>query len=189
MNAKYASADQIISSLDEATAETIAAQHGTPVYLIAENALRKRIRAMRAAVAEYPGGRIAWSFKTNPLLGILSIMRDEGLDVEVVSDFEYQAVREAGIPACDIVFNGPARSDAALVDALRGGAIVNLDHREELERLIALGDQFGKSAKIGFRVNTEGQRRFGFSLERAGFGCDWQPHSRAGCQKQSFISI
>jgi diaminopimelate decarboxylase len=166
MNDSYPSADEIFASLDEATADAIAAKYGTPVYLISENALRKRIRAMRAAVAEYPGGRITWSFKTNPLLGILSIMRTEGLSIEVVSDFEYWTVRKAGVPASDIVFNGPARSDEALADALRSGALVNLDHPEELERLIALGDKVGESAKIGFRVNTEGQRRFGFSLDR-----------------------
>lgn len=166
MTDSYPSADEIFASLDERTAGAIAATHGTPIYLISEHALRNRIRAMRAAVAEYAGARITWSLKTNPLKGILSIMRSEGLGVEVVSDFEYSLVRDAGVPASEIVFNGPARSDDALVDALRSGAVVNLDHREELERLIALGAQVGKCSRVGFRVNTEGEHRFGFSLER-----------------------
>jgi diaminopimelate decarboxylase len=166
----YPSSEEIFAPLDATTAAAIARDNGTPVYLIAEQALRKRIRATRDAAAEYPGTRITWSFKTNSLSGILALMRSEGLGVEVVSDYEYSAVRAAGIPAADIVFNGPARSDEALADALRGGAVVNLDHREELERLIALGakvsDKTGRRVPVGFRVNTEGRRRFGFSLER-----------------------
>ena len=53
MNYSYPSADDIFAPLDEAMADAIAAKYGTPVYLISENALRKRVRVMRAAVAGY----------------------------------------------------------------------------------------------------------------------------------------
>ena len=159
-------ADEIFAELDAEIAGSIAAEHGTPVYLISELALRARIRAMLSAVTAYPTTRISWSLKTNPLKGVLAIMRSEGLWLEVVSDYEYALVRDAGVPDHEIVFNGPARSDDALVSALRGGAIVNLDRPEELDRLIALGSQVGKSARVGLRVDIEGRRRFGFSLPR-----------------------
>jgi diaminopimelate decarboxylase len=162
----HESAKHVFAAFTQQIAESIAATYGTPCYLISEDAVRKRVRALQRAISEFPGTRITYSFKTNPLKGIVSIMRSEGLGIEVVSDFEYSVVRQAGVPASDIVFNGPARSDDALLDAIREGAIVNLDHREELERLIALGAKVGDKAAIGFRVNTEGNRRFGFSLER-----------------------
>ena len=163
---KAVAADEIFAALDAETASIIAATYGTPVYLISEEALRARVCAMQSAATGYPNTRIAWSLKTNPLKGVLEIMRSAGLWVEVVSDFEYDLVRNAGVPDNEIVFNGPARSDDALITALRGGAIVNLDHPQELERLIALGSQLGPSVPVGLRVDIDGRRRFGFSLKR-----------------------
>lgn len=178
-------ADEIFASLDPATARALAEKFGTPVYLISEPALRGRVRALTAAAARYPNTRIAWSLKTNPLLGILEIMRSEGLWVEVVSDFEYSLVRKAGVPHEEIVSNGPARSDDVLVESLRGGAIVNLDHPEELERMIELGPRIGTDVPVGLRVDIDGTRRFGFSLQRGELQAAAQrlqetPHLRLG---------
>jgi diaminopimelate decarboxylase len=162
-------ADAVFAALDPASARALAERFGTPVHLIAERALRERARAVVAAALRHgPSTRIAWSLKTNPLLGVLSIFRAEGLWTEVVSDFEYAYARRAGVPGPEIVFNGPARSDAALSRALAEGALVHADRLDEVDRLAALARELGhgEPIAIGLRVDPAGAGRFGFSPGR-----------------------
>lgn len=160
-------ADAVFADLDPASARALAERFGTPVHLVSERALRARARAMVAAALRHgPQTRVAWSLKTNPLLGVLTRLREEGLWTEVVSDFEYALARRAGVPGGEIVFNGPARSDAGLARALAEGALVHADRLDELERLAALARELGRSVPIGLRVDPSGAGRFGLSPGR-----------------------
>jgi diaminopimelate decarboxylase len=160
-------ADAVFADLDPASARALAERFGTPVHLISERALRTRARALTAAALRHgQSTRIAWSLKTNPLLGVATRLREEGLWLEVVSDFEYALARRAGAPGSEIVFNGPARSDAGLARALAEGALVHADRLDELDRLAALARELGRTVAIGLRVDPSGTGRFGLSPAR-----------------------
>jgi diaminopimelate decarboxylase len=160
-------ADAVFAGLDPAAARALAERFGTPVHLVAEPALVARARALVAAARRHDAGaRIAWSLKTNPLLGVLSLLRQQGLWVEVVSDLEYALARSAGVPGAEIVFNGPARGDATLARALREGALVHVDHLDELDRIAALARELGRDVTIGLRVDPSDAGRFGLSTGR-----------------------
>jgi diaminopimelate decarboxylase len=158
-------ADAVFAGLDPASARALAVRFGTPVHLISERALVARARALRAAARRH-GATIAWSMKTNPLLGVLALLRREGLWVEVVSDLEYALARESGVPGGEIVFNGPARSDAVLARALREGALLHVDHLDELDRVVALARELDGDHAIGLRVDPAGSGRFGLAPGR-----------------------
>jgi len=160
-------ADAVFAGLDPASARRLAERFGTPVHLISEAALSERGRALVAAARRHgDGARIAWSLKTNPLLGVLSLLRQQGLWVEVVSDLEYALARSAGVPGREIVLNGPSRSDATLARALREDALVHVDHLDELDRIAGLARELGREVPIGLRVDVSDAGRFGLSAGR-----------------------
>ena len=76
--------------------------------------------------------------------------------------------RDLGFPATRIVLNGPCKRDRELLEALHGGALVNINDHDELERVIALTRAGRRRSPIGLRVNAGGNglppSRFGFSL-------------------------
>lgn len=169
MSAAAADPDAVFAGLAAGAASALAERFGTPIYLISEPALRARYRAIAAAARrQSAGARIAWSVKTNPLRAVLDVLRSEGAWAEVVSDFEWELVRRCGVPGPEIVFNGPARGDAALAAALREGALLHVDHLGEIERLAAIARDLGlaRPAPIGLRLDLEGGRRFGLSQAR-----------------------
>jgi len=68
----------------------------------------------------------------------------------------------------EIIYNGPDKSNESLEEALVGGAIVNIDNREEFFSL-PFEKLKNKKIKIGIRTNTSvrpfSHQRFGFNLE------------------------
>ncbi len=91
------------------------------------------------------------AIKANPLVEVLRALVRAGAGLEAASWEEVQLAVAAGCPGERIIFDGPAKTDAELRDALALGVWLNADHEGELERLAALGAP-GR-ARIGVRVN------------------------------------
>jgi diaminopimelate decarboxylase len=75
-----------------------------------------------------------------------------------------------GVPMNKVVFNGPHKDEATLEAALKGGAMVNLDHFDEIVRCERIADRLDLRPSVGLRLNLQsGQTprwdRFGFHLE------------------------
>ncbi|MCB1735985.1 MAG: diaminopimelate decarboxylase [Gammaproteobacteria bacterium] len=151
--------------------DALLAEHGSPLYLLSENALRAQYRSLRDLFVL--GGvrtQIAYSYKTNYLPAVCAIFQQEGAWAEVVSGMEYQLARALGVPGRQIVFNGPYKRDDELARAFQEGALVNIDGFDELDRVEALvvGNP-GLRPRLGIRINfTRGKTswtRFGFNHE------------------------
>jgi len=80
----------------------------------------------------YPHLQQAWSYKTNYLGAICSIYHQEGAWAEVVSGMEYDMARALGMPASQIIFNGPGKREHELQKAITEGAKLHIDHLDEL---------------------------------------------------------
>lgn len=136
----------------------------TPCFLLDADALRANYRAFRDALAaRFGDAQVAYSLKTNSHPAVLQILREEGAAAEVVSDTEYRLARALGFR--DIIYNGPVKVRESFLEALQGGAVVNLDARRELDWLREL--PAGGSYRVGLRVNVslpedETFSRFGF---------------------------
>jgi len=132
----------------------LAAEHGTPLHVVSARRLRERCRELRDAFAGYPGGvRIHYSYKTNPVAGVLALLHAEGLGAEVVGGHELWLARRLGVPGADIVFNGPAKTDDELAAALREQVgLVVVDGADELRRLEKLAEAAGVRAPVLLRI-------------------------------------
>jgi len=165
---------RVMSDLDGAPLAALAERFGSPLYLVSEGTLRRKVQQFRRAFeSRYPRVRLGWSYKTNYLGAVCRIMHQEGSWAEVVSGHEYRLAREMGVPADRILYNGPHKDDASLRDAIRGGTRIHLDHLEEIPRLEALvreaglpgGTRLPVAIRVNMQLDANHWDRFGFNLE------------------------
>jgi len=129
----------------------------TPCYLYDLDLFEGNLDAFAQAFSEAwrPGeAHTCYSVKTAPVAGLLKIARAHGWGAEAVSDEEYDLARRCGFAPEEIVFNGPVKSREKLFEALRDGALVNLDSWREVEWACdyAQARQNGAPARVGLRV-------------------------------------
>jgi diaminopimelate decarboxylase len=158
----------------------VAAQHGSPLYLIDPGALRQRAREYLAAFRTHlPNVRVYYALKSNSHPQVLRYLLAEGLGADVSSGLELTAALEAG--AGDIIFSGPGKTDGELDLAVAhaGHVRVLLDSFAELERLDAAAARAGLGApasgamrvRAGVRLTTDERglwRKFGIPLSELG---------------------
>src|SRR6185369_12390170 len=90
--------------------EELAAEYGTPLHVVNRARLEANWHHFHDAfAARYPRVKVAYSYKTNPLPGVLQALHGFGADAEVISHFELWMALELGVPPQRIVFNGPAK--------------------------------------------------------------------------------
>lgn len=126
----------------------------TPCFVLDEVELKRSVGLFRKALDDnFKRSIIGYSVKTNSLPYLLGLLKDEGCYAEVVSHDEYQLARLVGFPIERIIYNGPMKSKETFLEAVEGGAIVNIETKRELRWLESLpsdGDY-----KIGIRLNID----------------------------------
>lgn len=119
---------------------------------------------------------IGYSVKTNSLPYALRRAKKMGCMAEVVSHDEYRLARLCGYAPGEIIYNGPMKSRETFIEAIIGGAVVNLETKRELDWLKDIPTK--ESFNIGIRLNInishispedadgdDDNSRFGFSDE------------------------
>lgn len=150
----------------------------TPYFLIHTKIIDKLAEDIQNSLHEkWKNGIVGYSFKTNNLPWIIKYMKEKGFWAEVVSSDEYQLAKELGYAPNQIIFNGPVKQKCDFIEAVEGGAIVNIDSKRELNWLLEC-NKIAES-NIGLRVNFcienfcpgesqcgDKDGRFGFSYEK-----------------------
>lgn len=159
--------DQIAGS----SVQELLAEHGSPLFVFDEQALRNQYRKISGEFeSRYPNVQFSWSYKTNYLNAICSVLHQEGEIAEVVSEFEYDKARTLGVSGKDIIFNGPHKGYTGLEKAFREDAMVHLDNFDELLLAEQVAKDLNKKISLAIRTNMDtGMKpawsRFGFNLE------------------------
>lgn len=149
------------------TVEQLMAEHGSPLWLVDLDRVRTRLREFRAAWTQtWAETEVAYSYKTNRLPAILRTLAAESAGHEVVCEAEYAMARDViSAAGCDVIVNGPVKSDALLERAGTDGALVIVDSEPELERAARAGVE-----RVGLRVALPGigvePTRFGIAPAR-----------------------
>lgn len=128
----------------------LASEHGTPLWVVDEQDLRERCRRYRAA---FPDVWVAYASKAWCTTGVLQVVADEGLWVDVASGGELHTAIHAGVPMDRVVFHGNNKSVAELTQAVRAGvARVVVDSLLELERLGEVARDHGARVAVWLRI-------------------------------------
>ena len=154
----------------------IAAQFGTPVFVVDEEDFRSRCRDMARAF----GGpeKVHYASKAFLTSAIARWVNEEGLNLDVASHGELLVAMHAGFPAARVAVHGNNKSMDFLRDCVRFGVgHVVLDHHGELEQLNAAAAAAGVVQDVLVRVKpgvdahthefiatAHEDQKFGFSL-------------------------
>jgi diaminopimelate decarboxylase len=162
---------KVRTEIDQVPIAELVSKYGSPLFVYSERVIKQKHRQITNAFStRYPNVVVAWSYKTNYLGAICALMHKQGSIAEVVSEMEYQKARALGVPGEKIIFNGPHKSSAALLQAVNDGAMINIDHLDELYDLEQIAKQLGRKVHVGIRLNLDAGiypqwSRFGFNLE------------------------
>ncbi|WP_369810805.1 diaminopimelate decarboxylase [Isoptericola sp. b408] len=138
----------------------LAAEHGTPAYVLDEADFRARARAYREAFEaafERIGAGIDVYYAGKALLTV-AVARwatQEGLRVDTASGGELAVALRAGVPGAAIGLHGNNKSDDEILAALEAGVgRIIVDSRVEIDRVADLAAARGVVAPVMLRVTT-----------------------------------
>lgn len=149
----------------------------TPSYILNNEILENTIDSIRDSLfINFRKSILSYSLKTNSLPYILYKIKEKNGYAEVVSKDEYELAKLIGFNISKIIYNGPLKSKETFLEAMIGGAIVNIETKREIQWLRELPKN--KIYNIGIRINIdlsvispedskldEDYSRFGFSVE------------------------
>ncbi len=153
----------------------------TPCYIINKYELERSFDGFNSAMRSYFKHYIpSYSVKTNSLPYVLKTALAKGYFAEVVSDDEYALALGCGFKRNQIVFNGPMKSKETFLDAVEGGAMVNIETFREIEWLKCLpqNQRYGVGLRMNINISSispadqnhvDDNSRFGFSCESDDF--------------------
>ncbi|GIJ48875.1 diaminopimelate decarboxylase [Virgisporangium aliadipatigenens] len=130
----------------------IAAEYGTPAYVLDEADLRERCRAFREGFA---GADVYYAGKSFLCKAVVRIIAEEGLNLDVCTGGELAVALAAGMPPERIGLHGNNKSLSELRRALDAGVgRIVVDSFDEIERLTALATERGVRPKVMVRVTV-----------------------------------
>ena len=133
----------------------LAAQYGTPLYVMDEDKIRSNARAYKEAIDKYYGGNgmALYASKALSVMYMYKVVAEEGLGVDVVSGGELYTALKAGFNPENIYFHGNNKTTDELNFALDNGVgRIVVDNYDELSELNEICIAKGKVAKILFRI-------------------------------------
>ena len=139
--------------MEDVPLAAIAAEVGTPCWVMSAGAIRQRHAALARAM---DGIAIHYAVKANDQLAVLDLFARLGAGADVVSGGELRRALRAGMPAARVVFSGVGKTADELRLALDSGiAQINVESAAELAMLSAIAVAAGRTADIVLRINPD----------------------------------
>lgn len=159
----------------------LAAQYGTPLYVMDEQLIRKTLRRFHDSMNDfyYGKGEVHYAGKAFSCMEMCRIVASEGDGLDAVSIGELYTAYKAGFPMGKVGFHGNNKTDEELRFALEVGVgHIIVDNISELHKLEKLSEEMDARPQIMFRIKPgidahthdfvkTGQidSKFGFALE------------------------
>ena len=135
--------------------EAIAREVGTPAYVYSAAAIREQYERLAGAMKNL-NARLHYSVKANSSIAVLSLLRELGAGLDIVSGGELFRALKAGYSGSDIVFSGVGKTRREMEEALRAGVLlVNVESEQELHVLDEVAKRLAVTAPVALRVNPE----------------------------------
>jgi len=159
------------------TAPELAAEFGTPAYILDEADFRARARAFRDAFGAV-GADVFYAGKAFLCVAVARWIADEGLNLDVCTGGELAVALRAEFPPSRIAMHGNNKSVDELRRALEAGVgRIVVDSVDEIDRLAKLTAELGTTASVLIRVTpgveahtheyiatAHEDQKFGFSI-------------------------
>jgi len=132
----------------------LAQKYGTPCYIFSENIIRKKCREYITAFSRRNiNFEVNYACKAFLVKALCSILKEEGLGLDVVSGGELYTALSADFPPKKIFFNGNNKSKEEIAFALKEKiGIFIVDNEYELDAIEQLAEKLNMKVKIMLRV-------------------------------------
>jgi len=132
----------------------VAAEFGTPAYVLDEQALRAQAREYAGVLAgRHPASLVCFAAKAYPCAPVIRILAQEGLGCDVVGGGELRIALAAGVDPAKIIMHGNAKTDddirGALDARIRYIVVDGFDEIDRIERLARDRGGLGGSSPRG----------------------------------------
>lgn len=155
--------------IDGVDALTLAAEHGTPLFVFSEPRIRANIRRLQEAATkiELPV-KLCYAAKANSNMAVLAAVREAGSDLEVNSGGELYKALRVGFRPEQIIFNGTSKTAEEMDEAVRAGIYaINVDSIYEIELIEAAARRMSNRARVALRLVPEIGTRSHLGLQTA----------------------
>ena len=140
------------NSFTDEKIESLVSEYGTPLYIYDKSVIKNNSTVLKDSL--YPGSRLFYAMKCNPLVGICSAFREEGLGIETASKGEITAALKAGFKGEDIIFTSPGKTEEEIGFAIENDLkVINIDSLYEAGIVDRIAGDKGKKVKIALRIN------------------------------------
>jgi diaminopimelate decarboxylase len=123
-------------------------QYGSPLYVYDGATIRRKAAELQHAFAGV-NMKIKYACKANTNLAILRLMREIGVELDVVSPGEFEMAKIAGYNASQVTFTPSGVPFEEVRDAVEAGAVVNVDSIPLLEWF---GQTYGDTKPCMIRI-------------------------------------
>lgn len=138
----------------------LAAEHGTPAYVLDEADFRARARGFREAFERAFGALgvgvdVYYAGKAFLSVAVARWAHEEGLCIDTATGGELAVALRAGVPGADIGLHGNNKSDAEIERALAAGVgRIVVDSLGEVDRVADAAERAGVRAPVMVRLTT-----------------------------------
>lgn len=148
----------------------------TPFYAYDRQRIAERVAFLRQHLpAEV---HLHYAMKANPMPAVVQQMAGMVDGFDVASRGELKTALDTPMPPRLISFAGPGKGEGELSCAIAAGIVINMESRQETERIASLGEHLGLRPRVAIRVNPDfelkssgmkmggGPKQFGVDAER-----------------------
>jgi diaminopimelate decarboxylase len=140
---------------EEVPLDTIAGEYGTPTYVYSRGTLASHFTRLNQALDELEH-TICYAIKANGNLAVLACMAELGAGFDIVSGGELYRVIAAGGDPRKAVFAGVGKTADEIRFAIDNEVLFfTVESEEELQRINAIAQDAGKTARYSVRVNPD----------------------------------
>ncbi len=175
----------------------LAAEFGTPLYVINENTIRRNCSRYLQAATRYPENfSIAYASKAFLCQAMGRIIAQAGLELDVVSLGELHTALSSNFPADRIIFHGVNRSRHELRTAISHGVgRIVVDNYFELEKLAAMATEMNVEVNLlirlasGVQADTHEYVQTSVTDSKFGFNITDLPQVFAICSSEPLLRV
>lgn len=157
-------------TLDGLSLHALGAEFGLPLHIVNARRLRDNATRFLAVPPGFSAGcEVFYSYKTNPVPGVLTALHALGVGAEVTSPYELWLAQRLGVPSRLMVVNGAGKSQEFVRAAVAADVgLIHINHREEIALIAETAKSCGRKMRVGIRVATTGSWSGQFGVPVAG---------------------
>lgn len=145
---------------DEVSLSDIAKSCGTPTYLYSANEIESQYDKLESALSgkflKEQRPLLCYACKANSHQAVLTILKNKGAGLEVVSGGELERGLKAGFDPKKIVMTGVGKQPHEIALAIRSEiAHINIESAEELNHIGKIAEELQKEVSVLFRINPD----------------------------------